>query len=1336
MDTNNKNQKPPTTTDNLTPTQPAQNEISLLTSSLVKSRDSSGNNGGSTKSIAATTPIRIASSSQHQRQQQQVISNNNDNDSLLFRNYRGVDNEYNNSNNYLVKDNDKELTPNINTIDNDENNQQPQQILRAKPQKNQNLLGSIDEETRQTPSSNDTTDPNNNSRVIASNKNSNNHAIQRGYQARPRHINIANAANNRASLPKAITTTPGAISSSYAGERIPWSSLKHYSDGSFVTSPLQSSYMTADSFFPAGLSFDNNSTHPQQNLPNYNYTHSGSIGPHIIPSSVDDGRSLFSVIMDDGSKQRRRISLSSEYTLPRNPVSENVPLLAGDDVYDDSDTEDERDTPPLNNRYHLYHPKNRFSVYRHRLTSWFRNHTKLSTNSKKVIKCAVAYFLASMFTYIPALNALIGLTEAQNAHLVASVSVFFNPAKTIGGIFEAMFLALFAGCYGALVGVLSMASAVWFNQQQMYILGHVVSVVVWCGGSIFILAFLKATLKKPAFNSACSLCCIIIFVVLTKEGSVVLGEFATNKIFQVATIILVGASISFLVSVLLWPVSASDKLKDEIGKTLASFRLLLKLLTKTFLIDDIHYTDASVQEAITSHRATFTSLKASLNEAKLEIHNRAMQRELGLYHEVVKSLQRLAQHLGGLRSCCGLQWEMIKDKDTNNHNGGEGIPLTEGEPQGRPSGNVTEEEDYGDIGILLEFIHHVGPHMKSLAFTCKQTMAHLQDQLTKALNNESDQQRPSFTLLQENLEAALALFETSQTRAVTRLYKKETMNGHFDGRPNEEVFLIYFFVFNLQEFTRELQRLVTLVGKISKSQLRAQEIRRSLKWWELRRWFNWFFCLSNTNDQDTVADGANNSKKSNPKFPEHSHNLFNTIQTPKPKTKWQAFTIRLWEWSSLFRRYEVKYAFKTALSASILATPAFIDYTRPTYIKYRGEWACISMIVVMVPTVGGTNLMSFYRVLGTFLGGCLAFIAYTLFPDNGPILAIFGFLVALPCFYILMFTKYDRMGQFILLAYNLVALYKFNLRNAEDDEHLDLYEIAWYRSIAVGTGVLWGLFVTTCWWPYEARTELRKGLSFLIINMSWLYKELVSLYSGKTDNNNSNINGGESHVSSTSSNSTRSTVINLSQDHLSKSTKDFLELELFLQVSILELHDLLAQTPNEPRLKGPFPVRTYSKILTSCQNILDKMLSMRIAVTKEQFYDAIRRDFIIPINRERRELVGNVLLYFYVLAAALRLKTPLPPYLPPADQARRRMVKKIRDLPVVRQRFVEGNDEHYIVYYAYALVMEDIIRELENLGGTMQELFGTMGGEEFDAFFMVPEENSQSQSAFSNVAEE
>ena len=38
-------------------------------------------------------------------------------------------------------------------------------------------------------------------------------------------------------------------------------------------------------------------------------------------------------------------------------------------------------------------------------------------------------------------------------------------------------------------------------------------------------------------------------------------------------------------------------------------------------------------------------------------------------------------------------------------------------------------------------------------------------------------------------------------------------------------------------------------------------------------------------------------------------------------------------------------------------------------------------------------------------------------------------------------------------------------------------------------------------------------------------------------------------------------------------------------------------------------------------------------------------------------MAGNIILYFSTLASAFRLKAPLPPYLPPAEKARQRLVR-------------------------------------------------------------------------------
>lgn len=47
----------------------------------------------------------------------------------------------------------------------------------------------------------------------------------------------------------------------------------------------------------------------------------------------------------------------------------------------------------------------------------------------------------------------------------------------------------------------------------------------------------------------------------------------------------------------------------------------------------------------------------------------------------------------------------------------------------------------------------------------------------------------------------------------------------------------------------------------------------------------------------------------------------------------------------------------------------------------------------------------------------------------------------------------------------------------------------------------------------------------------------------------------------------------------------------------------------------------------------------------------------------------------------------MPPYLPPAEEARQRLVGAIRSLDVVRRRSVRGSGRH-LLFFAYTLAMQ------------------------------------------------
>ncbi|KAF9574635.1 hypothetical protein EC968_006050 [Mortierella alpina] len=1250
---------------------------------------------------------------------------------------------------------------------------------------------------------------------------------------------------------------------------------------------------------------------------------------------------------------------------PSSRPTQSTPLLAKQHLYHNTSSINAGRNYPVPPRHDSNDGANPFALlFRSVHAAWHQlfQH-KISTPNRRIFKASLAYFFACLVSFTPFFKPYVGLS----GHLAASAAIFFNPAKTLGRMVDAITAGLCAISFGFLVCVASAASATWFNSQDQYILGHVVSVVVFGGGSTFIIAYAKAHYNRPTVNVACTLAHILIIVTLTKEGALTFAKFNLTRVFAITTSMLLGVTISTLICVLLWPESAHEDLRQAMGKSLSSFRLLLKLLTKTFLLeaDTTPFGSESVQKLIESQVSSFSALAKTLEEAQLEFAGADIKK----YEDCVKSLNTLAQYLNGLRSSCGLQYDMLKKDEMRRDDEARkqqrrstsaappmeatGVRPEAGQGPKRPLGfgmrmssysllgSLNSDQDQSASADLIEFLDHVGKPMKSLALTCKLTIEHLQDIFNStdveraptvgrnqtnrsrashpylnqrqsgyesnaevfsdstydagtshtsshpATSHESFKKNPSLVLMQLNLAKALDIFENANSRALKKFYSQQNKrrSGTFKrplgmtkrmsepsfhgagigiGSPEgesaaepattseatqdvlaekapvgEQIFLVYFFVFNLMEFSKELSNLVSCVEILVNGDegLPLWIARNRQNWWR-RIWFNLTgfprSLRKPTSDIEAFANfdaeeqrgyppnshhsyqshgpisrstsdyqqlhassgsGGNNPSNTNSLserrrrkqkqrlFPKPNiHNTSNTLQTPVPSTFVQRWSTRIWKFLHRFRSFQVKYAAKTAFSAMIMLVPAFVDWTRPYFVQYRGEWAIISMLVVMVPTVGGTNIVGVYRIISTIIGCYVGVMVYLLFPAHDIMLPICCFLFAVPNFYLVLCSSYQRLGQVTLLAFNLVLLQTYNRRHGdgtvppdedEDDDDDDysgllssskvlrtvgsllsdhassdpgpgaeVWAIAFHRAVAVSLGVVVGVAVTSYVWPYEARVELRKGLSDLLLNISWLYNRLVSVYSTNLDR--VSILPKEDHYQKARSRfreMLRKTSFqhrfqspeeeqrrrqqqeedeNNGQMDIERMNKEFMAIELSLQLQLLQLYALLQETPNEPRMKGKFPVATYKNMLGSCQNILDRFLSMRLVITKDEWLESARRDFIVPVNKERREMVGNVLLYFYTIASAMRLKTPLPPYLPPANNARLRLIQKIRQLPVVQNKVVmtEDNDERYIFYYAYALVMDDVIRELERLGRWSQDLFGVITpAAEFEAWF-------------------
>ena len=142
-----------------------------------------------------------------------------------------------------------------------------------------------------------------------------------------------------------------------------------------------------------------------------------------------------------------------------------------------------------------------------------------------------------MATFIPAIAAVLG--QGDGKHMVATVTVYYHPARSIGSMFEASICAAVAFLYAAFISFSSMGVSIFFGKTlDLIVLGHVLVLIVFCGAGLGFVGWIKQRLSHPLVNISCSLTSLAIITVLTKEGAVQAAEFSDDKVTQVMIMIL------------------------------------------------------------------------------------------------------------------------------------------------------------------------------------------------------------------------------------------------------------------------------------------------------------------------------------------------------------------------------------------------------------------------------------------------------------------------------------------------------------------------------------------------------------------------------------------------------------------------------------------------------------------------------------------------------------------------------------------------------------------------------------------------------------------------------
>ncbi|KAL8728318.1 MAG: hypothetical protein Q9166_005461 [cf. Caloplaca sp. 2 TL-2023] len=922
-----------------------------------------------------------------------------------------------------------------------------------------------------------------------------------------------------------------------------------------------------------------------------------------------------------------------------------------------------------------------------------------SRTGKGVLKCSIAYLLGSLATFVPAIAAMLGQQDGK--HLVATITVYFHPARSQGSMFEAVILAVLAFAYAAFIGFTSMAISIFFSRVvDLVVVGHIIVLVVFCGGGLGFVGWIKQRLGHPLVNISCSLTSLAIITVLTKEGAVQEAKFSDDKIVQVLKMIVMGVVATTAVSFLIYPVSARIDLRENLISFTDSLSEVFATTTGCFLVgSEEELTSPRYRAAMDKYKSQLASIEKNLVEAKYEHYVAGTEGEFWLEARLVDCMQRLAQCIGGLRSAATTQFLILAQPGLGTPTGDRSRKATgatavstlehstildvideasengESDPTADHAGQDSTSSILTPGDVFAEFIEHLGPSIKSLTYTLREILDDLPFSPGPEYQVTVDAQYRS------SLEAAVKLYSQSREAALSKIYDTNEVNKDrsvdVEADFEEIAASCGVFSYTLQDFANEMMIYLDILDNL-KLEIEEKPKGRTWDWlkvWRRNRNSRTKEDSRSINAIDQEADVLSNV----PNLPHHRPPIIESEKEGQRNTH----RYRLWKALAIFRRDDTKFAIKVGAGAALYALPSFLSATRPFYQHFRGEWGLLSYMLVCSMTIGASNTTGYARFLGTCLGAVCAIVAWTLSGENPFALAAFGWLMSFWTAYVIVAQGKGPMGRFIMLTYNLSALYAYSLsvKDLDDDDDEGgispiITEITFHRTVAVLSGCVWGLIITRLIWPISARQKLKDGLSVLWLRMGLIWKRRPM----------------ECRLQGNS--------INAYMD---------LEEESLLHRYLAQLEKLRESAASEVNLRGPFPVASYKSLLSSTGGILDALHAMNVMILKDPRMSAGEAAILRSTTAERAQFSLRITHLFQVMASSIKLEYPLNnDALPSIEKTRDRLLAKIFGFRKEAKSAVITSDEDFALLYSYVLVTGQLANAMKDISSELESLFGVL----------------------------
>lgn len=101
-----------------------------------------------------------------------------------------------------------------------------------------------------------------------------------------------------------------------------------------------------------------------------------------------------------------------------------------------------------------------------------------------------------------------------------------------------------------------MGISMFFGQRDLLMVGDVIILIIFLGGGLGFVAWVKQYFGHQLVNVACSLASLGCITILIKEGAVQAGEFSDDRVTQVLLMVVMGVIATTAVNVFVLPITA------------------------------------------------------------------------------------------------------------------------------------------------------------------------------------------------------------------------------------------------------------------------------------------------------------------------------------------------------------------------------------------------------------------------------------------------------------------------------------------------------------------------------------------------------------------------------------------------------------------------------------------------------------------------------------------------------------------------------------------------------------------------------------------------------------